>query len=156
MQIKPICTAKVLYLAPFLKWEFLELGNGLFTMPRNLHGDCASVGPLCHTRVLNMHRRIRQNTHSNRTIGKRIRFVKEALRFVRFVRMVHSSVDWYDHFWSTACCMQLSHQRLRWLQEMRNGAKLDCISLQGHLMTWCCKITATKSKLILPRKLQKG
>ena len=40
-QIKPICTARVSHLVPFLKWEFVELGNGLFTMPRNLHCKCA-------------------------------------------------------------------------------------------------------------------
>ena len=31
---------------------------------------------------------IRQNTLTNRTIGKLLRFVKEALRFVPFARMV--------------------------------------------------------------------
>ena len=79
-------------------------------MLRNLHSDCASVGPLCHTRVLNIHIRIRQNTHTNHTIGKRIRFVKETFRFVQFVRIVSSSVEWYDHFWSTACCISLAAQ----------------------------------------------
>ena len=109
MQIKPICTAKVLHLAPFLKWEFVELGNGLFIMPRNLDGDWLCVsGPLCHTRVLDIHIRIRQNTHTNPTIGKIIQFVKEALRFVQFVQIVSSSVDWYDHFLSTACCVSLA------------------------------------------------
>ena len=47
---------------------------------------------------------------SNRTIGKRIRFVKETFRFVQFVRIVSSSVDWYDHFWSTACSISLAAQ----------------------------------------------
>ena len=111
MQIKLICTGKVSHLAPFLKREFLKLENGLFTMLRNLHSDCPSVGPLCHTRVLNTHIRIRQNTHANRTIGKRIRFVKETFRFVQFVRIIVSpSVDLYDHSWSTACCMSLAAQ----------------------------------------------
>ena len=36
---------------------------------------------------------IRQNTLTSRTIGKRLRFVKEALRFVPLERMVSSSVD---------------------------------------------------------------
>ena len=35
----------------------------------------------------------RQNTLTNRTIGKRLRFVKDALRFVPFERMVSSSFD---------------------------------------------------------------
>ena len=34
--------------------------------------------------ITNIHKRIRQNTHTNRTIGKRIRFLKKALRFVKF------------------------------------------------------------------------
>ena len=34
-----------------------------------------------------------QNTLTNRTIGKRLRFVKDALRFVPLERMVSSSVD---------------------------------------------------------------
>ena len=38
---------------------------------------------------------IRQNTLTNRTIGKRLRFVKEALRFVPLERMVSSSVHRY-------------------------------------------------------------
>ena len=79
-------------------------------MLRNLHSDGAPVGPLCHTRVLNIHIRIRQNTHTNRTIGKRIRFVKETFRFVQFVRIVSPSVDLYDHSWSTACCISLAAQ----------------------------------------------
>ena len=37
----------------------------------------------------------RQNTLTNRTIGKRLRFVKEVLRFVPLERMVNSSVDRY-------------------------------------------------------------
>ena len=37
---------------------------------------------------------IRQNTLTNRAIGKLLRFVKEALRFVPFARMVSSSGDW--------------------------------------------------------------
>ena len=36
---------------------------------------------------------IRQNTLTNGTIGKRLRFVKETLRFVPLERMVSSSVD---------------------------------------------------------------
>ena len=38
---------------------------------------------------------IRQNTLTNRTIGKRLRFVKEALRFVPLERIVSSSVYRY-------------------------------------------------------------
>ena len=36
----------------------------------------------------------RQNTLTNRTIGKRLRFVKDALRFVPLEQMVSSSFDW--------------------------------------------------------------
>ena len=79
-----------------------------------IHQAKKSVGQVCLTRALNIHIRIRQNTHSNRAIGETIRFVKELslllVQFEQFVRMVSSSVDWYDHFWSTACCMSLAAQ----------------------------------------------
>ena len=44
MQIKLIFTAKVSHLASFWKWDFLELGNGLFilTFPRN-RSQCLST-----------------------------------------------------------------------------------------------------------------
>ena len=41
------------------------------------------MGPVCLTRALNIHIRIRQSTHSNRTISKIIRSVKESSLAIR-------------------------------------------------------------------------
>ena len=100
MQIKTLLHNKGFALSLVLKVRV----SGTRKWP--IHQAKKSVGPVCLTRALNIQIRIRQNTYSNRAIGKTIRFVKE----LSLAIIVSSSVDWYDHFWSTACCMSLAAQ----------------------------------------------
>ena len=77
MQIKTLLHSKGFALSPVLKVRV----SGTRKWP--IHRAKKSVGPVCLTRALNIHIRIRQSTHSNRTIGKIIRFVKELSLAIR-------------------------------------------------------------------------
>ena len=76
MQIKTLSHSKGFALSPVLK-----------VRPRKwlIHQAKKSVGQVCLTRALNIHIRIRQNTHSNRAIGETIRFVKELSLAIRTI-----------------------------------------------------------------------
>ena len=77
MQIKTLLHSKGFALSPVLKVRV----SGTRKWP--IHRAKKSVGPVCLTRALNIHIRIRQNTHTNRTIGKIIRFVKQLSLAIR-------------------------------------------------------------------------
>ena len=76
MQIKTLLHSKGFALSPVLKVKV----SGTRKWP--IHQAKKSVGQVCLARALNIHIRIRQNTHSNRAIGKTIRFVKELSNLV--------------------------------------------------------------------------
>ena len=77
---------------------------------KNLPSDCASVGPVNQTRVLNMHRQIRfvKTPTPIAPLAKEYDFQRSLAICTISVRVLSSSVDWYDRFWSTACCMSLA------------------------------------------------
>ena len=77
MQIKTLSHSKGFALSPVLKVRVSGPRKWL------IHQAKKSVGQVCLTRALNIHIRIRQNTHSNRAIGKTIRFVKELSLAIR-------------------------------------------------------------------------
>ena len=79
MQIKILLHSKGFALSPVLKVSV----SGPRKWPT--HQAKKSEGPVCLTRALNIHIRIRQNTHGNRVIGKTIRFVKELSLVIRTI-----------------------------------------------------------------------
>ena len=79
MQIKTLLNSKGFAFSSVLKVRV----SGTRKWP--IHQAKKSVGSVCLTRSLNIHIRIRQNTHSNRTVGKTIRFVKELSLAIRTI-----------------------------------------------------------------------
>ena len=79
MQIKTLSHSKGFALSPVLKVRISGPRKWL------IHQAKKSVGQVCLTRHLNIHIRIRQNTHSSRAIGKTIRFVKELSLVIRTI-----------------------------------------------------------------------
>ena len=79
MQIKTLLYSKGFAVSLVLKVRV----SGTRKWP--IHQAKKAVSPVCLTRALNIHIRIRQNTHSNRAIGKTIRFVKELSLAIRTI-----------------------------------------------------------------------
>ena len=151
MQIKTLLHSKGFALSLVLKVRV----SGTRKWP--IHQAKKSVGPVCLTRALNIHIRIRQNTYSNRAIGKTIRFVKELSLAIRTICTNGKFLSRLVWPFLVNCLLYVISGSGGF--KMRNGAKLDCISLQGHPMTWFCKITVTKRQIYTTSKslkLQKG
>ena len=79
MQIQTLLHSKGFAFSPVLKVRV----SGTRKWP--IHQAKKSVSPVCLTRALNIHIRIRQKTHSNRAIGKTIRLVKELSLAIRTI-----------------------------------------------------------------------
>ena len=86
MQIQTLLHSKGFALSPVSKVRV----SGTRKWP--IHQAKTSVGPVCLTRALNIHIRIRQNTHSNRCIGKTLRFVKELSLAIRTICLDVSAI----------------------------------------------------------------
>ena len=79
MQIQTHLHSKGFAFSPVLKVRV----SGTRKWP--IHQAKKSVGQVRLTHALNIHIRIRQNSHSNRAIGKTIRFVKELSLAIRTI-----------------------------------------------------------------------
>ena len=92
MQIKTLMHSKGFALSPVLKVRV----SGTRKWP--IHQAKKSVGQVCLTRALNIHIRIRQNTQSNRAIGKTIRFVKELSVAIRTICAICTNCEFLSRF----------------------------------------------------------
>ena len=92
MQIKTLLHSKGFALSLVLKVRV----SGTRKWP--IHQAKKSVGPVCLTRALNIHIPIRQNTYSNRAIGKTIRFVKELSLAIRTICAICTNGEFLSRF----------------------------------------------------------